>query len=342
MPTMNEFTDIRVGLVGAGFVSDFHLKAWAKVSGARVVAICDPNPAHLAQRADRFGIDGRFADFDDLFAGTDINVLDIASPREFHYAHVTRAVAFAEQKTLAIQCQKPLAPNLAEAEKLAGCVPPHLPFMVHENWRFRPEYRIVKEWLDEERIGPVVSCRMDIRTSALYPDTDGNRPAVGRQPFMARTKRLAVAEVFIHHIDTLRWLAGPLTPTAVHTYRTQKDLPGETAAILDFLSVHGFPVTVDGHMAVPGAPNRASDRLEIIGTRGRILFEGIRLIVTGAARQELSIEADQSTQASFDATIAHFAAGLQTGMPFETSLEDNLHTLRLVEGAYAMPPIDLT
>ena len=342
MPTMSEFSDIRVGLVGAGFVSDFHLKAWAKISGARVIAICDPNPAHLAQRADRFGIGGRFADLDDLFAGTDINVLDIASPREFHFEHAIRAVAAAEQNTLAIQCQKPLAPTLAEAEKLAECVPSHLPFMVHENWRFRPEYRKVKIWLDEERIGPVVSCRMDIRTSALYPNASGNRPAVGRQPFMAWTKRLAVAEVFVHHIDTLRWLMGPLTPTEVLTFRTQQILPGETAAVLNFRGVAGFPVTVDGHMAVPGAPNRASDRLEIIGTQGRILFEGTRLIVTGAAAQELSINADESTQASFDATIAHFSAGLRTGIPFETSLEDNLHTLRLVEGAYAMPPADLT
>ncbi len=259
--TKKEFVDIRVGMVGAGYVSNFHLEAWAKVPDASVVAICDPNVTNLTQRVDQFDIHSSFPDLNTLLAQAEINVLDIVSPREFHYDHVVRAVEAASENTLAVQCQKPLALTLAEAEKLAQCVPTDLPFMVHENWRFRPEYRTVKKWLEERRIGPLVSCRMDIRTSALYPDAAGNRPAIGRQPFLGRVSRLAVAEVFIHHIDTLRWLIGPLALVDSQTWRTQEEIAGETAAILRFRSDDGIPVTLDGHMAVPGAPNGARDRV---------------------------------------------------------------------------------
>jgi hypothetical protein len=39
-------------------------------------------------------------------------------------------------------------------------------------------------------------------------------------------------------------------------------------------------------------------------------------------------------QPCFDSAMAHFVEALLDGTPFETSLEDNLQTLRLVEDAY--------
>ena len=45
-------------------------------------------------------------------------------------------------------------------------------------------------------------------------------------------------------------------------------------------------------------------------------------------------------QACFDAGIAHFVECLLSGAPFETSPEDNLLTLKLVEDAYALAKRD--
>ncbi len=41
-------------------------------------------------------------------------------------------------------------------------------------------------------------------------------------------------------------------------------------------------------------------------------------------------------QGSYDAVIAHFAKAVHSGAPFETTPEDNLLTLRLVEDAYRL------
>ncbi|MCP6467958.1 hypothetical protein NL473_28205, partial [Klebsiella pneumoniae] len=81
---------------------------------------------------------------------------------------------------------------------------------VHENWRFRPYYREAARWLRDGRIGKVEAAALTLVTSGTVPDAEGRYPALDRQPFMASEKRMLVAEVLIHHLDTLRMLLGPL------------------------------------------------------------------------------------------------------------------------------------
>ena len=38
---------VNVGIIGLGFMAATHLKAYEKVTGARVVAICNPSGRHL-------------------------------------------------------------------------------------------------------------------------------------------------------------------------------------------------------------------------------------------------------------------------------------------------------
>jgi hypothetical protein len=78
--------------------------------------------------------------------------------------------------------------------------------MVHENWRFRGYYRDAAAWLREGRIGNVKQAQLTLLTSGVLPGPDGLCPALERQPFMRREKRMLVAEVLIHHLDTLRML----------------------------------------------------------------------------------------------------------------------------------------
>ncbi len=72
---------MRVGLVGAGWVTQYHLPAWANVDGAEVVAICDPDPIALGSRANAFGIAGRYPSLKDMLENIEIDALDIATPR---------------------------------------------------------------------------------------------------------------------------------------------------------------------------------------------------------------------------------------------------------------------
>ena len=227
-----------------------------------------------------------------------------------------------------------MTPTLAESEALVRRVEGKMRFMVHENWRFRPWYRELRRWIDDRLLGDVLVARMATISSGFLPDAAGRRPALERQPFMAHESRLMIAEVLIHHLDTMRYLCGELRVIGARTARTLPDVRGETLADIFMETATGASVTVTGTMAAPGYPPRPPDRLEIVGRTASAVLADNELQLLGPRDRSERFDADKGYQASFDGVIAHFVDCLETGAPFETGPADNLETLRLVEHAY--------
>jgi predicted dehydrogenase len=321
---------LRVAIAGAGMIVAHHLPAWRAVPGVEVVAIADPDRGRAEARAAHYGIPSNFTDPLEMMEVTRPDVLDVASPRETHAALVLAAAA----RGIDVLCQKPLAPTLAEAEALVAAVAGRVRLMVHENWRFRPYYRQVRDWQQRGLLGEITGLTLAWRSSGFLPDAAGERPALRRQPFMATEPRLLVAESPIHHIDVARWLGGGLRLLAARMQRLTTACVGETAATLMFEAPSGAPVVVEGNGACPGYPPAARDHLDLIGTRGSLRFDGHRLSLLGGESRDY--DHDVAYQACFDACIAHFVACLRDGRRFETEPADNLQTLALVEDAYRL------
>lgn len=322
---------LKVALVGAGMISWHHLSAWRNLGErVRVVAVCDPDAASAARRAEEFSIPKCYRDADALFAAEAIDALDVASPRRTHAGWVEAAAA----RGIDVLCQKPMTPTLAESEALVRRVEGRTRFMVHENWRFRPWYRELKRWIAAGELGDVILARMALISSGMLPDADGRRPAFERQPFMQHEDRLMITEVLIHHLDVMRFLCGDLRVVGARTAHTLPDVRGETVAAIFMETSTGAPVEVTGTMAAPGYPSRPPDRLEIVGDKASAVFADQELRLLGAEPCSRVYDKDRGYQASFDGVIAHFVDCLETGAPFETDTVDNLETLRLVEDAY--------
>jgi predicted dehydrogenase len=324
-------TPLRVALAGAGMISWYHLTAWKNAGPrARVAAVADPDPARARARADEFGIPRVYPDADSMLGSEEIDALDVASPRETHAAWVEAAA----ERGIDVLCQKPLTPTLADAEALVQRVGARVRLMVHENWRFRPWYRALKAWIADGLLGEILLATLSTISSGLLPDARGRRPALKRQPFMAREPRLMIAEALIHHLDTVRFLCGPLRVVGARASRTLDDVTGETLAAVFLETAAGAPVSVIGAMAAPGYPSRTPDRLEVVGRTASAVLADNELRLLGARPRTERYDPDQGYQASFDGVIAHFVDCLETGAPFETGPADNLETLRLVEHAY--------
>lgn len=323
---------LRIGLVGAGWVTQHHLAGWARLGArAKVVAIADPNAAAATARAGEFHITQVFDSAERMFDEAELDAVDVAAPREFH-AEIVRMAAY---KGLAVFCQKPLAPTLAEARALAAEVEGRCRLMVHENWRFRPYYRDLACWLKAGRIGEVVQGQMTLLTSGLIPDAQGQLPALARQPFVATLDRALVMEILIHHIDTLRFLLGDLSLHHVRLGYLSPAMKGEDRAFLAFETANQAPIAMLANLAVHGQPPNLVDRLTLIGTRGTIVLDGDKLRCIGDEPGELSYDMPACYDQSYAAAIAHFVDCLASGAPFETGAGDNLRTLELVESAYA-------
>ncbi len=231
----------RVALIGAGAISRHHLIAWGKLQdAARVVAVCDPDLARAQACADEFGVPAVYGDAQALFTNEPVDLLDIASPRATHAFWVDAGA----ERGLDILCQKPLAPTLAEAEALVRRTAGKARLMVHENWRFRPWYRQLKRWLDAGHLDGIITGNMMMFSSGLVADADGRRPTLERQPSMRHEPRLLIGETLIHHLDVLRWLAGPLRVVGARAQRAIPGVEGETVAAILLETAGGAPLVI--------------------------------------------------------------------------------------------------
>ena len=147
---------------------------------------------------------------------------------------------------------------------------------------------------------------------------------------------MLVAEVLIHHLDTLRMLLGPLLVTAAQLSRSSDQLVGEDGAVIQLETNNGAGVAVFASFAAHGHAATQVDRLEILGDRGTISLDGARLNCSGASPKEQVYDLAAEYQGSYNRTIAHFVSSLRDNTPFETAPQDNLETLRLVEDCYRL------
>jgi D-apiose dehydrogenase len=180
---------LRAALVGAGMISIYHLRAW-KAAGVRIVAICDIARANAKARASEFGVERVYDDPSRMFADGGFELVDIAASVGAH-APVTRMAA---DHGVHVILQKPMVETVAEAEALVANVGDRVRFMIHENYRFRPHYMTVRQWIDDGRIGRVRHVAMSCRGSGLC-SRDGAEPfLLERQPYLRNFKRNLVFE----------------------------------------------------------------------------------------------------------------------------------------------------
>ena len=320
-----------IGLIGAGWVTQHHLRGWQRLGDrARVVAVADPNKSARELRAAEFGIPRTYASAAELLANERIDAVDVEVPRE-HHAGVCLLAA---KRGLPILCQKPLAPTLAEAQALVRGVGKRSRLMVHENWRFRTHYLLIKKWLEQGRVGRVRQAIMTVLTSGLVPGADGRMYAVERQPFFATEKRLLLMEVLIHHVDCLRFLLGDLALDGARLGKSCAKIAGEDRVMLMMTGGGGEGVALVGDFMAHGYPPGQFDRLEILGDEGTIRLEGTTLQSIGKTPETLEVDHQANYINAYEGVFRHFLDCLDSGRPFDTRPEDNLKTLAICERAY--------
>ena len=140
---------VKVGLIGAGFVSEIHEYAFRNyVKDAEVIAVASPHRAE--QFAKERGIPNYFTDYHDLLAMDEIDVVTVAVPNYLH-KQITVDAAKAGKHVI---CEKPLAVTLEEAdEMIETCKREGVLLMYAEELCFAPKYVRAKELIKEGALG---------------------------------------------------------------------------------------------------------------------------------------------------------------------------------------------
>ncbi len=329
---------MRVLLIGSGFVSPYHLAGWAK-AGAAVVGIVSPDESAARARAQAFGIPEVHGDAAAALAALKPDVVDICSPVACHVAHVRLAARAGAH----VICQKPLAESLEDAlDAVRAARDAGIRLMVHENFRFRPWYRVARAALAEGRIGRPFYLRSDLRMPGTVPTQRHPVPwSLQRQPFFRKLARFVVLESMIHQIDVARFLLGEPSSIVAMMQRVSHDIVGEDVASL-MLRFPDAQAILERSYATLGAddPPAPSETLRIEGTKGLLTVSRAGEVDTvvetpeGQRRERLMVDTADAYARSYAATIGHFAEALRRGTAFETGPADNLRTLDATFAAY--------
>jgi predicted dehydrogenase len=116
---------LRIGLLGSGFIANFHLQALLGVRDAQVSGVFSPTRAHretLANKANGMGLGPckAYGSVEELVASDEVDAVWILGPNDTRLDHM-RAIGRAmesEASLLGVACEKPLARNLAEAREM--------------------------------------------------------------------------------------------------------------------------------------------------------------------------------------------------------------------------------
>lgn len=102
----NETKTVVVGTLGAGYASRLHGNGYKKVSGVRVrlKTICDLNTDLARQVQEEFGYEQITADFQEMLADPEIDVIDIVAPPFVHIPMAIQAMRAGKH----VICEKPL------------------------------------------------------------------------------------------------------------------------------------------------------------------------------------------------------------------------------------------
>jgi predicted dehydrogenase len=107
-------SNVRIAMLGSGFVAEFYMQGLANVNGHEVVANYSRSGKRAKELAARWKIPETTADLAKLIARDDINLFVIALPNEAHLP-VSAELSRARRNQV---CTKPLARNRAEAKAM--------------------------------------------------------------------------------------------------------------------------------------------------------------------------------------------------------------------------------
>jgi predicted dehydrogenase len=116
---------LRIGLLGSGFIANFHLQALLGVRDAEVSGVFSPTPAHreaLANTADGMGLGPckAYGSVEELVVSEEVDAVWILGPNDTRLDHM-RAIGRALEggaSLVGVACEKPLARNLAGAREM--------------------------------------------------------------------------------------------------------------------------------------------------------------------------------------------------------------------------------
>jgi predicted dehydrogenase len=201
MSTPSFATPVRIAIVGAGAVSDYHhVPAIQLDSRARLVAICDASEELLVQRRAQWGCEKISTDYEAVCADPQVDAVIIATPNYTHRPIALAAAAHGKH----VMCEKPLGLSAEEARQMyRACRDAGVVHMTAFTYRFAPAMRYMKHLASSGALGALRHFRS--QRFLDWPETSW-----GWRQYRHLAGAGDLFDMTIHRIDFAIDLMGPL------------------------------------------------------------------------------------------------------------------------------------
>ena len=205
---------LNVGIIGYGFMGRAHSNAYRKVNNffdlkyqPILKAACARSADNAKAFAEKWGYESVETDWRKLIRRDDVDLIDICTPNNTH-AEIAIAAAQAGKMIL---CEKPLALNAPQAEKMVAAVEKaKVPNMVWYNYRRCPAVVLAKQLIDEGKLGRIFHYRAKfLQDWTISPDLPQGGTGLWRLDVKAAGSGVT-GDLLAHCIDTALWLNGTI------------------------------------------------------------------------------------------------------------------------------------
>jgi predicted dehydrogenase len=269
---------IGIGIVGAGFARSTQIPGFRNCPGARVVAITSRRREHAEQVATEFGIEHVTANWQELVARDDVDLVSVVTPPATHMEITLAAL----EQGKAVLCEKPMAMNAAEARRMtdrareAGVLA-----LIDHELRFLNSRKKMRAMLHNGEIGTVRHCNYVFRSD--YRGVLGNWDWWSDAAMGGGT----LGAIGSHAIDSFRWLLDAEVSDvscmlSTHVAERPDKTSGVTRAVTSDDSVRMLLHFSDSELT-RGATGAASlsvvesgklqNQLEVYGSTGALMVE---------------------------------------------------------------------
>jgi scyllo-inositol 2-dehydrogenase (NADP+) len=249
---------VTVGLVGLGRAGwNLHFKPMHELHDFKIVAVADPLPERCQEAADLTGC-ATFSNIDELLAGSDAQVVVVATPSLTHYSDTLKVLEAGRHCIT----EKPLTLETAEADELVSVAQKKgLHLFVHHTFLHRPEYHHFKAVINSGILGELYSLRISWANYARRMDWQSLRKNGGGQLNNTCPHILAVA---------LPLLGAPVE----HVFADMRNIKdsGDAEDHVHMVLQTGTGVTAD--IVVSSAMALAGPKWMLFGTRGALFSDG--------------------------------------------------------------------
>ena len=325
---------LRFAILGCGFWSQFQLGGWKELYGAECVALYNRTKSKADDLARRFGIPHTYDDAEDMMEKEELDFVDIITDVDTHSKFVELAAEFKKH----VICQKPMAPSFEIAKKMMQVTrEAGVKFYVHENYRWQPQIRRMKQIIDSGVIGKPFRCNSLWNTAF---------PLFETQPFLAALEQFALTDQGSHQFDVLRYLFGEAETIFTQIQTVNPAIKGEDVATSMLRMKNGMVCIQQISFSSPLEKEVFPQVLLVVeGDKGSVRLDpGYNFAITCGnktsyenmimQRYSWQTERLEPEPPAIVACNNDILQGLQGNGKAETTAEDNFETVRLVWAAY--------